>query len=297
MKAISYFNSFTSNLSLLSKQLNKINVTSSLILKNNCFFFSRYSKINPKSKSNYEKYLENQKEIKNHSQNTVQVSQSNKVKEIQVNPSQDYEINTLKLTPYFENSVKSEELNYETLTYPPKESIKRGAKTPNRKLNKKQLRFLKKVKIIKEYVKRSMHDSSLYRNNISEEDLIGHNDLLKRAMSIDNASIKEFRQARLIEIRKLFSKHERDTGSPAIQACALNEQVLHMVAHLKSHPNDTTSKLRLCKISTKRRRYMMYLKRQDYNTYAYILKYYGLKEFPDSKQRYDPLKDTNFGHR
>ena len=54
-----------------------------------------------------------------------------------------------------------------------------------------------------------------------------------------------------------------------------------MVAHLKSNPTDKTSFIRLNHVATKRRRYMMYLRKHDYNTYAYILRYYGLKDFPE----------------
>ena len=37
---------------------------------------------------------------------------------------------------------------------------------------------------------------------LTEEDISQYNPLLKRAFSLDNASVKEFHQARMIEIRK-----------------------------------------------------------------------------------------------
>ena len=70
-----------------------------------------------------------------------------------------------------------------------------------------------------------------------------------------------------------------------------------MVAHLRSNPTDKTSFIRLNKVATKRRKYMMYLKKLDYNTYAYILRYYGLKDFPEYNVGTEPhLKTANQNH-
>ena len=277
----------------ISSILNNISVFK--IYKVNSYSFAR------NVKSNYDKYLEQ----KTSQEKTLNIEKTEKVQQnIKISDKQKYSetvekpINTLKLSPYFEGAVDSKELNYKTLTRFEKTYSIRGPREPNRNLNKSQQRFIKKVKIVKDYVKRQMHDSSIFRNGLASEDLANHSDLVKRAMSIDNASIGEFRQARMLEIRKLFARHERDTASPPIMACALNEKVLHMVSHLKTHPNDTTTKLMLSKISTKRRKYMMYLKRIDYNTYAYILKYYGLKDFPDTSKRVDMhLLRTNYTNK
>lgn len=39
---------------------------------------------------------------------------------------------------------------------------------------------------------------------LDEKDLSRHDALVKRAMSIDNASIGEFKKARILEIRKVY---------------------------------------------------------------------------------------------
>lgn len=41
----------------------------------------------------------------------------------------------------------------------------------------------------------------------------------------------------------------------------------------------------LQKFLTKRRRYMLYLKRKDFNAYSYIIKYYGMKDYDDSMHK------------
>jgi small subunit ribosomal protein S15 len=94
-----------------------------------------------------------------------------------------------------------------------------------------------------------------------------------------------------------FSRHERDTASPPVTACAYNEKVAHMVAHIRSHPKDAKSRHKLREIVSKRRHYMMYLKGKDYNTYAYILRYYGLKDMPDHNYSGEKnLRQTSWHH-
>jgi|LauGreDrversion4_2_1035121.scaffolds.fasta_scaffold802082_2 small subunit ribosomal protein S15 len=112
-----------------------------------------------------------------------------------------------------------------------------------------------------------------------------HHPLVQRAMSLDNASIGEFRKARLLEIRKTFARHERDTATPPITACALCEKVLALISHIKKNKSDMTGFIKLQKYLTKRRKYMLYLKRKDFNSYSYIIKYYGLKDFDDPQHK------------
>jgi small subunit ribosomal protein S15 len=117
---------------------------------------------------------------------------------------------------------------------------------------------------------------------LSGEDMSKHSDLVKRALSLNNASIEEFKNARMLEIRKVFGRHERDTASPAITACALCEQVLNLLTHINRNKNDMTGFIKLQKFLTKRRKYLLYLKLKDFNSYSYVIKYYGIKDFDDS---------------
>lgn len=112
--------------------------------------------------------------------------------------------NKLKLTPFFENAVDQPEVDHTTLTFREKTVKIKGGGRPKTQINKSEMRFLSKVKIIREQVKRQMHDSTIYRNELSSMDLEGHEKIVKRAMSLDNASIAEFRKARMLEIRKLY---------------------------------------------------------------------------------------------
>jgi len=108
-----------------------------------------------------------------------------------------------------------------------------------------------------------------------------HHPLVGRALSLDNASISEFKKARILEIRKVFAKHERDTATPPITACALCEKVLALLTHIKKNKKDVTAYIKLQAYLTKRRKYLLYLKRTDFNSYSYVIKYYGIKDFDD----------------
>jgi len=114
---------------------------------------------------------------------------------------------------------------------------------------------------------------------LDKEDVEKHSPLVQRAMSLNNASIGELYKARMREIRKIFGRHERDTASPAITACAMCEQVLALLEHLRKNKQDISAYIKLQQFLTKRRKYLMYLKRKDTNSYYYVIKYYGVKDF------------------
>lgn len=46
-----------------------------------------------------------------------------------------------------------------------------------------------------------------------------------------------------------------------------------------------TAFMKLQKFLTKRRKYLLYLKRKDFNSYSYVIKYYGIKDFDDSMHK------------
>jgi len=132
---------------------------------------------------------------------------------------------------------------------------------------------------------------------MEKEDFKHHNPILEKAFSLDNASILEIRKARIKEIMKLFGKHEKDSGSPAVQACIINEHFLMMVSHVKYHPKDHLSFYHLQRIINKRKKIMYYLRDKDYNTYAYILKYYESKDIGGYHKLPKEIKHVNIHHR
>ena len=112
-----------------------------------------------------------------------------------------------------------------------------------------------------------------------------HSPLVQQAMSLHNASIGELRKARILEIRRRFAKHERDTANPAITASVLCENIIHLLNHIKLHKNDMTAFIKLRHFLTKRRKYLRYLKHKDFQAYAFIVKYYGITDVDDANAK------------
>lgn len=202
--------------SLNFSRLNKlISNKKQMLIKNNNFTFAK------KTNSNYKIYLDSIKNLKNDKinkmanivENEINLSHNLKndmrLKDMHIDKvatnklSKNNITNNIKITPYFEETVNKKELDPTVMTF--KENILKikGPATPKKQLNRQQLKFMKKFKVIRERIKRHMHDDNLYRNDTTAKELEGHHPLLKRALSIDNASIGEFRQARMLEIRKL----------------------------------------------------------------------------------------------
>lgn len=72
--------------------------------------------------------------------------------------------------------------------------------------------------------------------------------------------------------------HEKDTGSPEVQAGLLTEEIKRLVAHLKKHPKDFHSKRGLLTMVAKRRSLLAYLKEESPRRRNALMKKLGLKE-------------------
>lgn len=75
-----------------------------------------------------------------------------------------------------------------------------------------------------------------------------------------------------------FKTHESDTGSPEIQVALLSEEIKRLIGHLKTNPKDYHSKRGLLKMVAKRRSLLRYLKREDAERHASLIKKIGLKK-------------------
>jgi len=120
---------------------------------------------------------------------------------------------------------------------------------------------------------------------LNREEVEKHSPLIQRMLSLNNANIEEKLQARMREIRKIFGRHDRDTASPAITACAKSERILALLEHLRENKQDMSAYIKLQELLTKRRKYLMYLKRRDYNSYFYVIKYYGIKDVDNANHK------------
>ena len=65
--------------------------------------------------------------------------------------------------------------------------------------------------------------------------------------------------------------HEKDTGSPEVQAAILTEKITYLTEHLKKHKKDVHSRQGLLKMVNKRRSLLDYLKKKSYDRYAAVI--------------------------
>ncbi len=87
------------------------------------------------------------------------------------------------------------------------------------------------------------------------------------------------------EVIKIFGRHERDNASPAVTACAKSERILSVLEHLRRNKQDMCAYIKLQSLLAKRRKYLTYLKKKDYNAYYYVIKYYGIKDLDFADHR------------
>ncbi len=79
------------------------------------------------------------------------------------------------------------------------------------------------------------------------------------------------------EIIAKFQQHEGDTGSPEVQVALLTQRILDLTEHMKRHPKDFHSRRGLLQLVGQRRRFLAYIKAQDFDRYRAIVNELGLR--------------------
>ena len=72
-------------------------------------------------------------------------------------------------------------------------------------------------------------------------------------------------------IIKEFGENENDTGSCEVQIALLTARIAHLTDHLRSHRKDFHSRRGLIAMTSRRRKLLDYLKRNDFTRYTKIL--------------------------
>lgn len=78
-------------------------------------------------------------------------------------------------------------------------------------------------------------------------------------------------------IQKL-QKHDRDTGSIAMQIVQLSDKIDQLTEHCKLNPKDHSSKRGMIRMVAKRKASLQYLKRTNVEEYQLLLNYLNLKK-------------------
>ena len=74
-----------------------------------------------------------------------------------------------------------------------------------------------------------------------------------------------------------FATKEGDTGSPEVQVSILNERILNLTEHLKTHKKDFHSRRGLLIMVGQRRRMLDYLKGKEESRYQTLIQRLGLR--------------------
>ena len=80
------------------------------------------------------------------------------------------------------------------------------------------------------------------------------------------------------EEKKDAIKDDKDTGGVESQVVLLSEQIKKLFLHLKENHNDVHSKRGLLGMVNKRKKLLLYLKKQDEKRYQNLIKKIGLKK-------------------
>ena len=80
------------------------------------------------------------------------------------------------------------------------------------------------------------------------------------------------------KVIETHQKHDKDTGSAAVQIALLTNQIKELTDHLKEHHKDNHSRRGLLKMVAKRKKLLTYLSKKDPKAYATTIKKLGLRK-------------------
>ncbi|MBT3816809.1 MAG: 30S ribosomal protein S15 [Candidatus Magasanikbacteria bacterium] len=80
------------------------------------------------------------------------------------------------------------------------------------------------------------------------------------------------------KVIKKFQTHEGDTGSTEVQIAILSTEINELVAHLKAHHKDHSSRRGLLRKIGQRRRLLRYLQKENAASYEELVKKLKLKQ-------------------
>lgn len=69
-----------------------------------------------------------------------------------------------------------------------------------------------------------------------------------------------------------YKLHDKDTGSCEVQVALLSARVAHLTEHLRDHKKDFHSRRGLIAMTSKRRKLLDYLKKNDLQRYNDLIK-------------------------
>ncbi|MFP4541212.1 MAG: 30S ribosomal protein S15 [Opitutales bacterium] len=74
-----------------------------------------------------------------------------------------------------------------------------------------------------------------------------------------------------------YRSHDKDTGSPEVQIALLTQRVTHLTEHLRTHRKDFHSRRGLIAMTSRRRKLLDYLKKNELERYKAVIERLGLR--------------------
>lgn len=79
------------------------------------------------------------------------------------------------------------------------------------------------------------------------------------------------------EIISEYKAHDKDTGSCEVQIALLTARISHLTEHLRDHRKDFHSRRGLIKMTSRRRKFLDYMKKNDLEGYKAIIAKLGIR--------------------
>eukprot|EP00775_Hariotina_reticulata_P000512 gene512-784_t len=87
-----------------------------------------------------------------------------------------------------------------------------------------------------------------------------------------------------------YQRADGDVGSPEVQIALLTEKIRDLQAHFNVHKKDYHSMRGLTGMLNQRRKLLSYLRRSNFERYAFMLHSMGLKDTYAKQARYDKYR-------
>jgi len=117
-----------------------------------------------------------------------------------------------------------------------------------------------------------------YRFGVTAEEAKNLSPKVKKLLSFHNAGIPERHKFRVRKIIKEWSEHPEDTGGLAITLAITSEKIKKALEHLKKHPQDKHSAYGINNMIQRRRRFMMYFRKRQPETYYKVLREFDVAD-------------------
>jgi len=79
------------------------------------------------------------------------------------------------------------------------------------------------------------------------------------------------------EVAKDLRKHDRDSGSPAVQVSIMTARIAELTDHMKVHKHDFAARRALLQLVGKRKRHLKYIAEKNGEEYLSLIKKLGIR--------------------